>query len=346
MVATRVTRVTVATTANRDYLDALVRHQIFTLRVSGRTRNEIFALLDKTELRMANEIRKQKRHDAEKVAALFVILASIRGRAWDKVEEVWLTNYIELALSEPKFSAAALAGITGSRFRRPSNAKLRRLVGTLTFEGKTLRQWMKQARKADLERIKTELVIGASQRQSPQDVARRVVGTAKARGSDGSTQRTRHSLSTILSTGAVAITDGARQLFFTSNAESFGKRERWVSVLDNRTTPICRSLDGKLFLIGMGPHPPIHFRCRSIRMAELLGGGVAGRPTYQEFLGRQSTTFQNEVLGPTRGKLFRQGGLTLDNFVDRRGWDNIPLSELVKKERQAFIAAGLDPDAY
>jgi SPP1 gp7 family putative phage head morphogenesis protein len=42
----------------------------------------------------------------------------------------------------------------------------------------------------------------------------------------------------------------------------FGQYE-WVSVLDDRTTKICRRLDGKHWVYGRGPLPPAHVGCRS-----------------------------------------------------------------------------------
>lgn len=38
---------------------------------------------------------------------------------------------------------------------------------------------------------------------------------------------------------------------------------RWVSVLDDRTTAICRHRHGKIFEYGKGPVPPAHPNCRS-----------------------------------------------------------------------------------
>lgn len=62
------------------------------------------------------------------------------------------------------------------------------------------------------------------------------------------------------------------------------------------------------------------------RVRELTGSAPASL-TYQEFLERQSARFQDEVLGPTRGKLFREQGLTLDKFVNRSG-DLLTLKQL------------------
>ncbi len=48
-------------------------------------------------------------------------------------------------------------------------------------------------------------------------------------------------------------------------------------------------------------------------------GTVPADVTYQEWLSRQPAAFQDQVLGPSRGKLFRDGGVTLTQFVDRLG---------------------------
>lgn len=80
------------------------------------------------------------------------------------------------------------------------------------------------------------------------------------------------------------------------------------------------------------------------RTRELVGQ-VPARTTYQEFLARQSREFQDDVLGPTRARLFRSGGLTLDKFVDRDG-SSITLAELATMHARAFRAAGLDPENF
>jgi SPP1 gp7 family putative phage head morphogenesis protein len=70
------------------------------------------------------------------------------------------------------------------------------------------------------------------------------------------------------------------------------------------------------------------------RVRELTGQVPAGT-TYQAWLERQPASFQNEVLGKTKGELFRKGGLTLDKFIDK---DASPLSitELRAKYPEAF----------
>jgi len=41
------------------------------------------------------------------------------------------------------------------------------------------------------------------------------------------------------------------------------KKYRWVSTLSERTSDICRNLNGRIFEFGKGPLPPAHINCRS-----------------------------------------------------------------------------------
>lgn len=79
-----------------------------------------------------------------------------------------------------------------------------------------------------------------------------------------------------------------------------------------------------------------------VRTRELIGR-VPAKTTYQRFLERQPVWFQNDVLGETRGLLFRKGGLTLKDFVDRGTFEEFTLAELADMHARAFRDAGLDP---
>lgn len=69
-------------------------------------------------------------------------------------------------------------------------------------------------------------------------------------------------------------------------------------------------------------------------------GSLPAETTYEEFLRRQSTAFQDDVLGRTRGILFRRGELSIDRFVSERG-RTYTLNELRRRESEAFSEAGL-----
>lgn len=80
------------------------------------------------------------------------------------------------------------------------------------------------------------------------------------------------------------------------------------------------------------------------RLKELVGP-VPASTSYSDFLRRQSVANQEDILGIAKSKLFREGNLTLDKFVDQRGKE-LTLRQLALKHEEAFKAAGLDVDDY
>ena len=110
---------------------------------------------------------------------------------------------------------------------------------------------------------------------------------------------------------------------------------RWVSTLDSRTSNFCRAMDGKKIKWAdkVKPKPPAHYRCRS-STAPLLDeefdfldegaerasrGADGGKPvsanlSYYQWLKTQPAGFQDEVLGVTKGKIFRNSGLDAEEF--------------------------------
>ncbi len=79
------------------------------------------------------------------------------------------------------------------------------------------------------------------------------------------------------------------------------------------------------------------------RAFEVIGPNEPVTVSYGDWLRRQPAQFQNDVLGVSKGKLFRDGNLSLDRFVDRSGRE-LSLFEIAERDRASFVAAGLDPD--
>lgn len=396
-------------TVNEELFDALVRHQIYLLRLSGTIRNKIHRILDATEqdikdkiiARLAGSDGLNTPASVRRMEATLAAVRSIRLKAWNEVTETWLQELQDLATNEPILMAGVVKTVAPVILDTvlPAPGLLKAIATSSPFEGYTLKEWASSIARDDLRRIENAVRVGMVQGEGSQQIARRVVGSAALRGVDGVTQITRRNAEAITRTAVNHIANQARSEFINSNADLIDQ-EQYVATLDARTTPVCRSNDGKLFPIGKGPRPPLHFNCRSLRVpvidGEALGsrpakpvterqllrefsakngfpaptkranlphgtktaydqfarmrireltGRVPGKTTYQQWLTRQSASFQDDVLGATRGKLFRKGGLTLDRFVNRSG-DEIPLGQLAKQHADAFKAAGLDPEDF
>ena len=72
-----------------------------------------------------------------------------------------------------------------------------------------------------------------------------------------------------------------------------------------------------------------------------MTGSVPRTETYETWLRRQQPEFQDDVLGLTRGKLFREGGLLVDRFVDATIGRAFTLDELRWRKAEAWAKVGL-----
>jgi len=400
---------TVAKTANEEFLDALVRHQIYILRYSGYVRNRMTTILNASEDELARRIRDKLRTmqglskpvEWQRLEALQGTLAAIRKESWDEATKFLTEQMVQLSYQEPIQLDAIFKTVLPVTVETvmPSARFLRQIALSRPFEGRLLKEWADTMAADDIRRIHSSIQAGMVAGEDMATIARRVVGTGTLRGADGVTEITRRQIQTITRTAVQHIANGARDAWFADNADIL-TAEQFVATLDSRTTPICRSLDGKTFPVGKGPRPPLHFNCRSLRIAAIdgtLAGDRPAKPTtekilvkeyadknglgnissrdalprgtkgdydkwargrvrqlvgpipastsYQTWLKGQSVAFQDEVMGVTKAKLFRDGGLELDKFVHRNG-DELTLRELAQKHADAFRAAGLDPSKY
>lgn len=398
-----------AATANEALLDALVRHQTHLLRYSAYVRGRIWATLDRSEEGIATLVRDRLRNstglttpeDVRRMEALLAAVDGLRREVWSDANK-WLEQQLtDLSYNEP----IVLRGIVATTAPvlvetvMPTAQLLKAIALSRPFEGRILKEWAQVMESDDLRRIHSAIQLGMVAGESSSVIARRVAGTGILKGADGVTEATRRQVAAVTRTAVMHVSSNARNEFIQSNADIIDA-ELYVATLDSRTTPVCKANDGKRFPVGSGPRPPLHWQCRSLRVAafdgEMLGnrpakasttkqllrefteerklpkvtrrddlphgtktaydafarkrireltGQVPSSTSYQKWLERQSREFQEDTLGKTKAKLFRDGGLTLDKFVAADG-SELTLAQLSVKSASAFRAAGLDPEEF
>lgn len=398
-----------ARTANEELLDAAVRHQIYLLRYSGYVRNRINAILERSEEDIADKIvaRLEKNQglttavEVQRMQALKATIATIRMRAWEKANAYFLEEMEQLAYQEPVTTSAIVKTVIPVEMATvmPTANLLKSIAMSRPFEGRIMKDWASTLAAEDIRRMQNQIQMGMVAGEDMNTIRRRVVGSAALHGGDGITQLTRNQVQSVVRTAVQHVANNARNQFFLANVDIVDL-EQFVATLDSRTTPVCRANDGKQYPLGKGPIPPLHYACRSLRVAALSAKRLGERPAnptterilvteyaeennlgsissrdslprgtkgdydawarkrirelvgpipaatnYQQFLEKQSLMFQEDVLGKTKAKLFRDGKLPLDKFVDRTGAE-MTLGELAKKHKEAFTAAGLDPSKY
>ncbi|HBG9534959.1 phage minor head protein [Klebsiella oxytoca] len=237
------------------------------------------------------------------------------------------------------------------------------------FQGRLLSEWADNLEADRMTRISNTVRQGFLLGDTTEQIARKVRGHANRGYQDGALQMSRSNAGSIAKTAVGHLAATARQSFATANDDIL-KGKQWLSTLDNRTSKDCRirdrlkyTLDNKPighkvpYLQGPGK---IHFCCRSVetyilKSAEELGiavgqisdssrasmdGQVPAETDYQGWFSRQSFTRQSQIVGETRARLIRDGGMSPDEFYTDKGeW--LTLDQLRERDDKAFRNAGI-----
>lgn len=275
------------------------------------------------------------------------------------------TRQMELDLRE---FAAYEAGATGATLSSagyaaniPAPVQLWAAATTQPLQagkGKLLKPFIADWALSERKAVTGAIRLGVAQGQTVPEIVRAIRGTKAAGFKDGLLAVTQRHAEAVVRTSVAHVGMAARHETYTANTDILGGYQ-WDATLDHRTCVTCQALDGRVFKFGEGPTEPAHIQCRCATVPVLSDefkfldegakrsskdGPVDASTTYYSWLKTQPAGFQDSVLGPARGKLFRDGGLTAERFsalqLDRR-WEPLTLEELRKLEPDAFDRAGL-----
>lgn len=224
-------------------------------------------------------------------------------------------------------------------------------------EGKTVTDLFNELANNESNKYINHIKLARYEGKTNQQIVQMIRGTRKNGYKDGLMEVTSRQAKTIVRTTVQHAAMQGKAEFANDNADII-KGEKWLSTLDGRTSSQCRSLDGQVFELGKGPRPPLHHNCRSTVLIVLKPqyagrgninkraskDGPVANESYYSWLNKQPKEFQDDVLGETRGKLLRSGGLSADKFAALqldKNFKPLTLAEMRKKEPLAFQKAGL-----
>lgn len=349
-------------------INSTVRHAVYLERLkAGEVRQMVDFLQDadreiRKKLLFRSEIAAYKR---DKLNRLLKEIDSLLTGLYATQVDGLLSNLKELAEYEAGFEARNLnAVVSGITFAVPaantvwSAATLDPMSVRGAAGGKLLEPFLRDWAAGEVAAITNRIRQGAFEGQTNAEIVRSIRGTKALRYKDGLLEISRRHAQAVVRTAVQHVASAARRQTWERNADLLSGYQ-WVSTLDSRTTQQCRSLDGKTFKLGEGPMPPLHIGCRSTTVAELddgldfldegatrssLTGPVDADLTYYQWLKRQPAAFQDSAIGPTRGKLLRNGGLSAERFSELqldRNFQPLTLDEMRQLEPQAFARAGI-----
>ena len=356
-----------------DLIEFATRHQVYLEGLKTGEANRATDFLKKLDKEVSGRLagRDLTAFSRDRLDRLLKsIRADLKVIAGEFTDLV-AADAIDLAKYERDFELRSLDKVATFEWVIPSAAQLRSAVLTnpLTIagpnQGNLLKPFIRDLTARQLNEIAGAISAGYYEGATTNQILQAIRGTRANKFQDGILARTNRNAKTIVRTALQHSAQQARQEVWNNNADII-KGVRWVSTLDTKTSPQCRSLDGQVFKIDKGPRPPIHPNCRSTTVAVLddrfdfLREGakrasrdpstgkikrVDSNETYYGWLKKQPKKFQESVLGKSRTALLRNGNLSSERFAKlqlNKNFEPLTLDEMRSLEPLAFEQAGLD----
>lgn len=352
---------------NEQLLDLNLRHAVTLSKYENSVVRKIISLLNEVDGDIVKQILK---YDPNEVSGSYsrkrleAMLRAIREISADGNRQL-NTNLSDELKSFAKYEAGFQANLLTSAIPvaidlvTPPAALLNQIVTTDPIKGRLLKEWTASLSADKYAKVSQAIRLGIVEGQTTPEIMQRVRGTRAMRFKDGILETTRASAEKLVRTAVADVASSVRNTIYEQNKDIVAKVQ-WVATLDGRTCVRCAALDGETFNLDEGPRPPLHISCRcssvpvtksfremGIDLDEApagtrasMNGQVADSTTYESWLKKQSAEFQDDVLGVSKGALFRRGGLSLDKFTNRFNAE-LTLDELKVTESAAFKRANI-----
>ena len=314
--------------------DELLMHQINTIKHAAGLGQSVIPYLNE----MKAIIRKKVAgFDAEKrTAKRLETMLNTLANTLNKPAGAWLAelekSLKEFAKYEAAYQADTIGGWVGVNFTEPTIGQvwaaaqfqpLALSTSPIDFN-KMMDDWGVDEVNRLVMGCKQGFVEGLTTRQ----IIKNVVGDG------GLADISLRNAKAVANTAMMHVATNARMAVMEENEDVVIGYE-WISTLDGRTSPICQVRDGQVFLFTdkVQPKPPAHYNCRSsvapklspefdifdegaTRASKGADGGkqVSADLSYHQWLKQQPAAYQDEILGKTKGLIFRNAGLDAEEF--------------------------------
>lgn len=349
-------------------LDVQVRHQVYLERLKAGIVPSMDDAIRRMDVAIGNALAAAQQGRWAGRANLLRQLAALRTElgtiAADESQRL-LALLRRLSSVEADFAAQALGVqlssrpilLTGLRGLSATAAWLAVQAAPVQATGEMLEPFVRGWATSAMKKIEGAIQVGFAQGQDMNTILQAIRGTRANRFMDGILGGSaKREASAVARTAVQHVANAAHMAVYGQN-EDIVDGYIWISTLDRRTSSICKSLDGRTFEVGKGPVPPAHVNCRSTTIPKIDGidllsettrasadGQVAATTTYYDWLKKQSAGFQDDALGVTRGRLFRRGGLSSEEFAQLnldKNFEPLTLDEMRQKNPRAFERAGV-----
>ncbi|RSZ61121.1 hypothetical protein HF313_16310 [Massilia atriviolacea] len=326
-------------------MDLLIQHNVLMLRAEAEVKAKVLALLIPMQKDIVGVLASapalSELDKAGKSALLRksnALIADYYGRAQ------LVADLGAMAQVEALGVHSALSTVIEARIGVGMPTENYLVSDTLMLGSPARTWWLRQQQDTAFE-LATQIRIGAAQGETNAQIVARVVGTDEIPGVMPMARK--NALSTV-QTSMAGVAAAARRATFEMNRHLMTAIEQ-VSTMDGHSGLMCIAYGGAqwdLHYEPMGENHlqsndgvPRHHGCRSTEIAVMKifremgidldepeegarassSGPISAKTTFADYLTMKGADYQNEVLGPGRAALFREGKLAPRDLVNMSG---------------------------
>lgn len=357
--------------ANQAILDATIRHAVFLEQLKSGEVEKFSPFLKEIDRSIRDRLARADltEYTARRLEVLLQEVDSLLLGIFDRYSEKLNLDLVDIANYEAQFEATSLTRVApvGVSFEAavPGAAAIRTAILSNPLSvrgvdgGKLLKSFIDGFTATERQRLTGAIRQGFFEGQTNFQIIKNIRGTKALNYNDGILATTNRNAGAIVRTAVQHVATQARMETLKENPDVVQAVE-WVSTLDSKTTPQCRTLDKRRFKLTEGPRPPIHINCRSTVVAVTRFTALFAKDatrasvgedgpqqvradlSYYEWLKQQPAAFQEKAIGPKRARLFREGGLSVERFAELqldRNFSPLSLAQMKALEPLAFERA-------
>lgn len=324
---------------DQSIADDLITYNLNLIKYGNKTVREVLQFLDGLE----KDILKQLTGDVadwkkRRLNATLKEIGETTSEYYAKIAATVDADLLPIPAAAQKAFSGAVADTIGSEFTAlASHARLEAMATTSLIQGAPNAAWWKK-QDNDLK-FKVQNILRQGHAQG---IGTRVI----ARDIEIAMDISRRHAETLVRTSVMTVNNDALNQIYQNNSDIIDRVE-WLATLDSRTCTYCMAMDGRTYALdAVKPDIPAHMNCRcvyapitktwrqmGIDVDELppvrrdMDDIVQGDMTFDSFLDRKGKKFQDNMLGPRRADLWREGKITISDLVNNRGRE-LSLAEL------------------
>lgn len=266
--------------------ERVTAHTVDLMRVSESLRRDIITDLEALEQELAFDLMRAAGKSDLSLARMSALFAQTRqtiDTAYGKIADASEPSLRSIAAAIGRKTLDAVNALAKVELMSVGLTKEQviSIAGRTVIHGKFPWQWWKSQAPSLRTRFANQIRLGQYRGETVDQLIRRIRGT-KANGyTDGLMQVPKYQAEALVRTSVIAVSNEAKLASYLNNRDVI-RAIQWVATLDDRTTEICRDLNGKVWILPASgdkdsdyipeghstpfPGATAHWNCRSVQV--------------------------------------------------------------------------------